>query len=612
MEDDDYEFTCDDLPDFSDDEEEEDAEEEPADGGSSGRTEPAPAQHTLRDGRRFAAIFCSPAAAPLNGYLLEAAQMLEAGVLSPSADLSQGATLSTFRTMLETFDPHVVWFVGHGDATLSGNPTLVWTTSDGRIQLMDAQTCADALIRATPRHGGSLECVVLNACCTMAADSTVGWRLRQGGVPFVAGWRSKLHDEAGPWFAKGFLAGLQHGADYNDAFEAGCAEVRRQLEPPSPALRTVSNPHHGGAVTAAGGVERFALVDPDDAALVVQPAIGDGPAQRAWHRRVRRGCDGEGRVAAGVPVCSEMELPELSGVPLLPTHTILRPDWVQHVASSLLVRDSPALATRGVLIAASLHGIHGAGGLGKTVLAQMVCGSRRVRYAFPDGIFWLTVGEEPNIVELQASLLRALARRLRNGQATRQLQSSREGREELAVLLRGRSCLIVLDDVWRGEHLRQLLQDCVSATSMLLVTTRNADQFNFAAEPVQLGALTHDQARELLLRSARLRPEQVAEQELAGAVQALVERSHGIPLAVCIAGSLVDGEVAAVERVVRAWDVTLETPGASDSAPGYTHRSLVACFEVSLQALPPLERERLLDLAVYPEDARVPLLALAA
>ncbi len=38
-------------------------------------------------------------------------------------------------------------------------------------------------------------------------------------------------------------------------------------------------------------------------------------------------------------------------------------------------------------------GIHGQGGIGKTVLAAALARDEQVRRCFPDGVFWVTVGE---------------------------------------------------------------------------------------------------------------------------------------------------------------------------------------------------------------------------
>ncbi len=50
-------------------------------------------------------------------------------------------------------------------------------------------------------------------------------------------------------------------------------------------------------------------------------------------------------------------------------------------------------------------GLHGQGGIGKTVLACALARDDMVRRHFPDGVFWVTVGERPDLVALQGGLL---------------------------------------------------------------------------------------------------------------------------------------------------------------------------------------------------------------
>ena len=161
--------------------------------------------------------------------------------------------------------------------------------------------------------------------------------LHEAGVPFVAGWRSIVADAAAPFFARGFLAALQGGKDYAEAYELGKLEVESQTEGPDPSLRilkTAINGHVGRVAT-----QRFQLVDPKSA-LVVQKAEVNAPHWRPachgtlhlkWAHRVRQGQLGEGRLAAGVPDHRENTPPPPFGVPMLPPKHLPRPAAVDAV-----------------------------------------------------------------------------------------------------------------------------------------------------------------------------------------------------------------------------------------------------------------------------------------
>ena len=573
---------------------------------------------TLRDGRRFAAIFCSPKRVPLE-YHREAEQMLEAGVLNHDADLSQGATLATLEALMNEVDPHILWFVGHGDAKLSGQRTLCWTTESGDIQLLDPRTCADLLLRHIPTRGGSLECVVTNSCCTASDSTTIIARLHAGGLPVAIGWSSKVLDVAGPSFALGFLRGLQQGSSYSDAFALATAEVTKQMQEPDGLhmLKTASNPHIGVAAS-----QRFELVDPDSS-VVVQPAevTPRGNLHPKWLFRVRQGQTGEGRIAVGVPVFKEREVPHPFGVPLLPPNHLQRPEDVQEVLKSLCNAPRSTCAPgRTDLISASILGVHGMGGLGKTVLAQLVCGEPRVRHRFPDGVMWLTVGQDPNIVALQTRL-RDHVRNYDRG--TRVLATAAEGRDELSRLLSKKACLLVLDDVWARRNMDDLVSNCFGSASQILVTTRNADQFSAGTAVISLKQLSEEQSRQLLLVSSGLAQVQLGKED-SSAVMTLIRRCRGLPLAVCITGALVDGSVEQLRQLGKLVDddrerlrplarspLQLQLTSEQLNMPSYAHKSVTEAVELSLKFLPTDTQQRLLDLAIYPEDAVVPVQALA-
>jgi len=53
-------------------------------------------------------------------------------------------------------------------------------------------------------------------------------------------------------------------------------------------------------------------------------------------------------------------------------------------------------------------GLHGQGGVGKSVLAAAVARDEMVRRRFPDGVFWVTIGEAGDVLAAQLALLRTL------------------------------------------------------------------------------------------------------------------------------------------------------------------------------------------------------------
>ena len=53
-------------------------------------------------------------------------------------------------------------------------------------------------------------------------------------------------------------------------------------------------------------------------------------------------------------------------------------------------------------------GLLGQGGIGKSVLAAALARDEGMRRRFPDGVFWVTVGERPDVLAAQFELLARL------------------------------------------------------------------------------------------------------------------------------------------------------------------------------------------------------------
>jgi NB-ARC domain len=152
---------------------------------------------------------------------------------------------------------------------------------------------------------------------------------------------------------------------------------------------------------------------------------------------------------------------KLHGVPDLPTHYLSREANLAGLKQKLLTDGSNV----GITGRSSAVGVQGMGGICRTVLAAALAHDSEVRHAFPDGIYWLTIGQNPNLLASQNQLLRQLTG------SKETLTTEREAKDALREALEGRPTLLVVDDVWMIDD-----ADALSVTappSRLLITTRN-------------------------------------------------------------------------------------------------------------------------------------------
>ena len=187
------------------------------------------------------------------------------------------------------------------------------------------------------------------------------------------------------------------------------------------------------------------------------------------------------------PLAAGQRPGEVYGVPPLPRAFVAREELAGLRAAVLGAWDGVAVVTGAAL------GLHGQGGIGKTVLAAALARDEQVRRHFPDGVFWVTVGERGDLVAAQITLLERL------GAAHPELRSSEQGLELLLHVLAERRCLLVVDDVWSAAAVAAFR--AVGPAGRILYTTRDPAVLDgTAAEVVQVGVLPREVARELLRR----------------------------------------------------------------------------------------------------------------
>ena len=269
-------------------------------------------------------------------------------------------------------------------------------------------------------------------------------------------------------------------------------------------------------------------------------------------------------------------------VPPLPVDYIARPAQLEELVQHLLARLDGSLTGPIVTLC-------GMGGVGKSVLAALAVRDPAIQAAFPDGIVWLELGREPQIIDRQAELAAAL------GENVPSFVDWRVGRAILADLVRGRRVLLVLDNVWRPEDLAPF--EVIGSSGACLVTSRIA-RLTDTRHEMTLDVLDAESAMRLLARRAG--------QDVSNLPEVATEvatRCGGLPLALAVAGSMAaqpGGWRAAVHRLKSAKLDRLRARFAS-----YPYPNLLSALAASVDDLDKADlgirdlRQRYLDLAVF-------------
>jgi hypothetical protein len=244
-------------------------------------------------------------------------------------------------------------------------------------------------------------------------------------------------------------------------------------------------------------------------------------------------------------------------------------------------------------------GVHGMGGIGKSVLAAAIGNDREVRRSYPDGIIWLTIGQQPDLVALQRNAARHLGYR-------EHFDPETDVKGVLKPLLEKKAVLLILDDVWTASDTEAF--NVLGARCRALVTTRDVGILHTLGGPsVPVSLLTEEQARQLLADAVGVEPSALPPQALE-----VVKECEYLPLGVALSGGMVrkhGGDWTAVLSHLRNADIEKIT---DRQAIEERHRSIWRAMQASVDALPPNEQRRFAELAVFARANPVPEAALAA
>ena len=284
---------------------------------------------------------------------------------------------------------------------------------------------------------------------------------------------------------------------------------------------------------------------------------------------------------------------KLVAVPDLPPNYIEQRDRLANLRDMLLADLRKPVVVTGD---AGRVGLQGMGGIGKSVLACALARRPEIRRAFPDGVLWVTLGQKPDVVDLQRKLVKAGL-----GQEP-DFTSEQTGKERLRDLLKERVALVVLDDVWERAHAEAF--NVIGPRCRLLLTTRDAGLVTALAAhenhyQVQLPTLS--EARAILAKAAGVEDPDALPPE-AGRV---VEQCDRLPLALALCGGMVHGGTrwADLLEALREHDLQF----LSDAHPGEEqHANVWKAIDVSVRVLPEDERRRFAELAVFALDTGAP------
>jgi tetratricopeptide (TPR) repeat protein len=179
------------------------------------------------------------------------------------------------------------------------------------------------------------------------------------------------------------------------------------------------------------------------------------------------------------------------------------PFGVKSLPQGYITRETPFNAARDALCADAIRptvissappsavALYGLGGIGKSTLAAALSGDCQVRRHFRDGILWVTVGQNPSVLDLQASI------GVHFGDNRENYQTEQDAIFSLSRLLCDKAALLVLDDVWDHSIVERFP---VGGTACrLLITTRSgALAHHVSGEDIRLDLLTPDEGARLL------------------------------------------------------------------------------------------------------------------
>jgi WD40 repeat protein len=261
------------------------------------------------------------------------------------------------------------------------------------------------------------------------------------------------------------------------------------------------------------------------------------------------------------------------------------------------------LNAKGDAVAGITAALRGAGGYGKTTLAKALAHDPDIQDAFFDGILWADLGEKPDRLLATLSDLIKFLTGERPG-----LETINAAAAKLGEALGDRRILLIVDDAWREQDLRPFLHG--GSNCVRLVTTRIDGVLPRNAVLEKVDAMKAGEALELL--SAGLPQEQVSCERatLAKLAARLGKWALLLKLVNALLRPCVIEENELLSQAIAGAHKRLEAKGLvifDAQEESERAKAVARTIGVSLELLSETQRARFGELAVFPEDAEIPI-----
>jgi hypothetical protein len=220
--------------------------------------------------------------------------------------------------------------------------------------------------------------------------------------------------------------------------------------------------------------------------------------------------------------------------------------------------------------------------------------SPAIRERFPDGVFWTTLGQEPQLTSLLTAWIRATAE---DQSASWSIESASN---YLRTYFHDRVALIIIDDAWTDMHVRPFLVGGPKC-SVLITTRRGHIIDSIGGDTVHLDVMTPPEAVGLLAKRSKSALSGEFPNQDAAHAERLVRELGYLPLAIELVGSLLGRGYDWNEVLGQLLDVSYPVSGSAH----YTSRSMQRIEKSLSLSLEALARE---DRAAWEAFLRLSLL----